>query len=181
MAAGTDPADEMEREWERERAIFRKTADRQTVLHDTFIRTPIPKPFLYLERMDCTSVKDKLTARTSMSYREYVVGYLKMMLVERVARPADWRVLADHLLQVSQDTGTRPWEDVSQWSQAMFDQIETGDISWDNHMVIQINRVRPPITKSMDKPAAKTAAKTDSLTPCAVYNKGACRHNGRHK
>lgn len=52
-----------------------------------FIRVLLPKPFVYLERRGCRTVKDKLGARVSMTYREYVVGFIKMILDERWVAP----------------------------------------------------------------------------------------------
>lgn len=53
MAALPNQAEELGRAWERECALFHRTAGRQTVLHDIFVRTPLPKPFLYLDRQEC--------------------------------------------------------------------------------------------------------------------------------
>lgn len=96
-----------------------------------------------------------------MSYQEFVVGYLKMMLDEWVGHPANWRVLTNHLLQVIQGTGHRPWENVREWTQSMFDQIEMGEISWENSLMIQIGRVSTPMedptTASSNKSSGKSS------------------------
>lgn len=189
---GVDAGDELDREMDRQRALYRRTEGRQMVLSDLFIQNPIAKPHLYLKRAGCASVAMKLAARETMSPLEYVAAFTRMMRDARCVDAITLPHLMEHLYQLTQDLLTHPWEDLREWSQALFDDIERGEISWEDEQEIQHRRTRArapgrdrgrPVNGSGFETGGGAAVRTclqagPHERPCPGFNEGGSQQCG---
>ena len=153
-------------------------------MHDMFVRDPISKPYMYLNRPGCNSLAQKLAARNTMSEREYMAAYMAMLHDEEVYDPRDYRDMVDHLRCITEDCMRKTWPTVREWSQKLFDKVERKQIRWDDKQAIQNDRftVQAPIAAAEERTPHSAGGASDHKStrgrieaepherPCAVYN-----------
>ena len=145
----------------------------------------ICKPYMYIIRETCQTMKQKLEVRCELSALEYTNALIKLLMDPQGADPEDRPHIMRHLRDVTHDAMERPWSAVRKWSQSVFDSVELGDFCWAEHQEIQNERVRIAMTapfQQVNAPqggGAQGAAKTEFL--CRDYNsKSGCRHRADH-
>ena len=104
-------------------------------LSDLYVKELIPKPYMYVERLGQT-LKKKLEKRDTVTALEYINAFIALLRGRRVERSRDHDYMFEHLHDVTKDATRRPWADVGQWSQRVFDAIEKGTLFWDDRQGI---------------------------------------------
>ena len=154
-------------------------------MHDMFVKDPIAKPHMYLNRPGCNSLAQKLAARNTMTEREYVAAYMAMLYDEEVYDPRDFMDMIDHLRAITEDCMRKPWPTVRDWSQKLFDKIERRQLRWADKQGIQNDRftAHTPLLSedratqqaggaSESRPARARIEAEPHERPCHVYNSG---------
>lgn len=175
-----------EDEIDKQQAKHRRMQGRKAVLHDMFVLDPISKPYMYIKRHDCSSVAQKLAARGNMTEREYMSAFMAL-LHDHVAYDArDFPHMFAHLKCIMEDCARKPWADVREWSQSIFDLVEKHTIDWHERQEIQNDRsnfaprhsCNPTNTRdersynqsSSQRSAGGRIEGQDHERPCAAYN-----------
>ena len=152
-------ADYVAEQLRREEMHVPRVDDGKPLAQDAFIKTLIPKPYMYLERPGAGTIKKKLELRETMTFHEYLVCYIKMVRDPRAGLAKQSDTLMEHLQQVVEDAATRDWPSVRRWSQVTFDAIENGTYDWADRHQIQFERLRHDLL------AARSAAQRQSQYP----------------
>lgn len=149
------------------------------------------KPYMFLDREDLETVKERLDARKSMTPMEYVSATLSLLDDPLAHDPKDKDNILKHLLAVSIDARSRSWPGVRQWTQLIWDNVEKGRCSWESFGFIQDERVRVSYMNSTPSAHANTTTQ-QSKTPvvnsqdfnnvvCRDFNSpGGCKFNHAH-
>ena len=109
-------------------------------LSDIHVKELIPKPYMYVDRFNGQTLKKKLESRDSVTALEYINAFISLLRDKRLPESSDHRFMFAHLHDVSRDAVRRPWQDIRQWSQRVFDGIERGEFYWDDSQRIQNER-----------------------------------------
>jgi len=125
-----------------DRTGYRRNEGRR-MLSDVCLSDPIPKPYMYLRRDGADTRKQRLAARKTITCREYLSAYIKLLRDEKNLNPDERDFLLRHLGQVIDDSGRKPWPTVRRWSQTVFDSIESGEMTWADRFEQQVERVTP--------------------------------------
>ena len=120
---------------DRERYATQQSDGKNPFLLDPFV-DPIIKPYTFLERAGCNTLKSKLDARESMACLEYINATHKLLQNSRAYDPEDREDIMAHLTMVTRDAKCRLWADVLKWSQEVWDGVERGDFGWDDKQLI---------------------------------------------
>lgn len=148
----------------------------------------MPRPYMYIEKEGCDTLKDKLDARPSLSAGEYINAMLLLLDDEAAYERRDKHFIFKHILQVSTDSLARPWAGVRKWSVHIWDSVERGRCTWQDQGYIQDARIRISYTSgpvlSGSAPSAKKmpAIHTDPVySVCREFNTASgCKHSGSH-
>ena len=136
------PADDfIQQQLDRERYSI-PAQDGKMFVPDMFVKNPIPKPYMFVDRLATSSIKKKFDYRPNITSAEYISAFIGMLCDERVRNPRDVADQLDHLHDVTLDAMSRNWPDVRRWSQHVFDMIETGKYQWSDTQKIQNARFR---------------------------------------
>ena len=107
-------------------------------INNPFQKQLLAKPYMYLERTGCTTLRQKLDARHSMTTLEYIDALTTLIKRKDIYPSESFPFMMDHLSDVTKDAKQRNWAGVLTWSQFVFDSIERDDFSWgDWHKVQQ--------------------------------------------
>ena len=109
---------------------------------DIFTTRLIPKPYMFVQKLSSASLRKKQDYRPLITATEYVNAFIAMLCDYRARDPVDLLNQIKHLHDVTTDILNRPWANVRQWSQFVFDEIEKGELSWGDHSSIQFARCR---------------------------------------
>ena len=165
----------------REEFTVPRQDDGRALASDMYIKTLIPKPYMYLDRPGLSTIKKKLDVRDTMSFNEYTVSFLKMVRDPRAAQNDLLDLHLEHLQQVIEDAGSRDWPSVRRWSQATFDKVENGALSWEDRYGMQIERMRHALLAS-SKPAGPGGYVDRRDLPCRDFNAHTgCMHPRAHQ
>ena len=176
-----DRMDDMDEEMERYRARYRRLEGRRAIMHDMFVKDPIAKPHMYINRPGCNSLAQKLAARNTMTEREYIAAYMAMLHDEEVYDPRDYRDMVDHLRCITEDTMRKPWATVRDWSQKLFDKIEKKQLRWSDKQGIQNDRFTAhttlpaeersaPVSNNEVRGARGRLEAEPHERPCTIFN-----------
>ena len=151
---------------------------------DIFGVDPIPKPYMFIKKLTGASIKKKFDSRSSMTASEYINAFTAMLADDRARDPSNLIHQLRHLHDVTTDAMDRSWPNVRQWSQFIFDKVETGDIAWSDYQTIQNERCRLSFMGSA--PPDNTEPKQGNVhhsreTICLDYNSRSCQHGGKFK
>ena len=145
--------------------------------------TIIPKPYMYINREDCQTIKQKLEARTSLSPMEYVNAALTLVNDKRACATQDRDYILKHIQDVSHDAMRRPWESVRRWSQHIWDAVERKEMGWSDTQLIQNERVNVAMTTThkLNQHTANEGRSGRQELICRPLNSRAgCRHRSHH-
>ena len=81
---------------------------KRNVAYNIFAETAIPKPYMYIEREACQTIKQKLDARASFSAMEYVHASLALVNDTRAYENGDKAHILHHIQDVVHDAIERP-------------------------------------------------------------------------
>lgn len=159
----------------------------QTITSDTTFY----KPYMFLDRENLETVKERLDARKSMTSMEYLSATLSLLDDPSAYDKRDKDNILKHLLAVSVDARVRPWPAVRQWTQLIWDNVEKGRCTWASYGFIQDERVR--ISYMNTAPSAHANPNTQqskapivvnqeiSTVVCRDFNSpGGCKFNHTH-
>ena len=104
------------------------------------------KPYMYIEREECQTQKQRLDARCTMSPLEYIHAVLTLLMDPASHHIRDHSHIMSHLSDVTHDAMERDWPAVRRWSQYVWDSVEKGRFTWDNTQRIQNERIRIAMT-----------------------------------
>lgn len=143
------------------------------------------KPYMYLYREGLSSMKQKLDARNTMSFNEYIDALLALLADTRAYRNADYRDIMHHASKVARDALERPWQAVRRWTQFVWDSVESGAFGWEDRDIIQEERVRLCMTSAYTSSNAKLGDTRRQSPPtqviCRAYNtRMGCSHRESH-
>ena len=106
-----------------------------------------PKPYMYVQRDSCHTIRQKLEVKSDLQPLEYMDAVLKLVEDDDSAWSEDERkLIRKHLGNVTHDAMSRPWADVRRWSDFIFDQVEKGQLKWTEKQEIQNFRVEISMT-----------------------------------
>ena len=134
---------------------------------------------MYIERLRRQPLKKKLESRETLTALEYINAFISMLRDKRLQKGWDHQYMFAHLHDVTQDAQNRPWAEVRQWSQCVFDAVEAGRYQWDDLQEIQNERFRMALPRSYVSHTQPTQpSQTDSLASgsrarevvCADFN-----------
>ena len=106
----------------------------------------ISHPYMYIQRYDVkeNDYAKKFHIRNTISFEEYIHAYLKMLTVPNppFEVKGSLRYHLDHMKDISLLSQTKPWEYVRFWSLFLFDNLETGALSWDEPQNMHNEKIR---------------------------------------
>ena len=126
------------------------------------------KPHMFIPRR---YVNKKMVDKEDVSFPLYVNGMAGMILNALPDHGTVAAALCRHLRETAEDTVVRPWAVAREWSKAIFDRIERGEI--DRSFINEIQRERMQVALTWVPPEKK-------LYPCALYNAKACPEPDSH-
>ena len=139
----------MEQHLENETYRVPRSEGKAHFLSDIHVKELIPKPYMYVERLSGQTLKKKLENRESVSALEYINAFISLLRDKRVPENKDNKFMFAHLHDVTRDAVRRPWREVRQWSQRVFDGVERGEFFWDDSQAIQNERFSLALGGSM--------------------------------
>ena len=145
-------------------------------LTDFFVRHPIPKPYMFLEKTGLTCAKKKLDYRPSMTASEYTHAFVSLLCDGRARNPSTLNQQLRHLKDVVHDSVQFSWPAVRAWSQSVFDAIEKGAFTWNDTQMIQNERFLVLRMAAIDNRMTDTHEGKETI--CLDYNSRSCRHGG---
>ena len=126
---------------------------KQNIVSAPFVDCPIAKPYMYIQREECQTLKQKLEVRGTEGHMQDVTG----------------------------DAMDRPWSAVRRWSQFIWDAIERGDMEWADRQAIQNERMRIAMTARDGAGAASNHPSKLKEYLCRDFNaKSGCKHRSHH-
>ena len=102
-----------------------------------FVQKLIPKPHMFIDKLEGKTLKQKQDYCDVMTLSEYLNGYMSMLCDPCARSELDFMDQIAHLRDVTEDTITCTWPSVRHWSCLMFDLVEKGSISWADAQHIQ--------------------------------------------
>ena len=142
---------------------------------DFFIRNPIPKPYMFVEKPELNCAKKKLEYRQNITANEYIHAYVAMICDMRARDPAVLLQQLRHLRDVAHDITKFQWPTVRAWTQGVFDSVEKGLYSWDDTQSIQNDRFLA-LRASHVANALNDEERVETI--CLEFNSRSCRHGG---
>ena len=143
---------------------------------------------MYLDRLNCVSIAQKIAARHTITEREYIAAYLALLDDKQVYNHKDLPAMLDHLRIIAEDTLHSPWQAIRAWTQRVFDKIEKKKLTWDNKQGLHNERSSFSFTSAYHTNTTERDTRTqntyqDNKTrtrleaepherPCPVYNSG---------
>ena len=118
------------RELQKEKYQVQHTDGKALFLNNPFQKAIHAKPYMYLERSACHTLKQKLDARHTMSSLEYIGALTRLIRKDKTYPREQLPFMLDHLTDITKDASQRKWEGVLTWSQSVFDSIENDDFGW---------------------------------------------------
>ena len=105
------------------------------------------KPYMYIEREECQTDKQRLDVRCVLGPLEYILATLALLMDPESHDKNDHSHIMVHLHDVTRDAMEREWLDVRRWSQYVWDSIvDKGRFEWADTRRIQNERVRLAMT-----------------------------------
>ena len=106
----------------------------------------------------------KFKLRDSMDFTEYVRAYMNMLTCSNPPFPIIGNIKhhLQHIEQLAEDNKIKRWDVVKKWSNYMFDNVEKGNITWENELKVQLERQRI-------QDAAERATSQNTMI-CKMYN-----------
>ena len=89
-----------------------------------FVKHPIAKPCMYLDRINFVSIAQKIMARHTIIECEYIATYLGLLDDKDVYNHKDFHVMLNHLHIIMEDPIHSPWHVIHAWSQKVVEKIE---------------------------------------------------------
>ena len=154
---------------------------------DIFTTRLIPKPYMFVKKLSSASLRKKQNYRPNITASEYVNAFIAMLCDYRAREPADILNQLKHLHDVTTDIMTRPWHSVREWSQSVFDEIEKGDLTWNDFSSIQFARCCLSFIGAASAHDSTAATPQSSNPPhnretiCLEYNNKQCPQGGKFK
>ena len=179
-------------ELNREKHLFKKTRGKGAIISNPHVNKLMAKPFHFLERNGCETLKERAEIRSEMTYEEYVVAYLLMMAHQDTQDPETFRYMYSHLVDLARDRCVRSWPAIRAWSQRTFDRIEANTLKWQHVEAIRSERTLPslsepwagaaqvPPVKDKKKGTGGSSSTIDNNVPCVKYNKSECDFSQSH-
>lgn len=177
--------DFIERELQRDRFECPNTG-RYSYSNDISGSRIIAKPYMYLYREGIQTMKQRLEARNNMSLNEYLDAVLALLADRRAYIATDYNDIMDHVRKVVRDALERPWAAVRRWTQFIWDNVETGQITWGDRDIIQDERVRlcltcTAITAPSNNQNDNRKGATSNQVICRSFNtRIGCQHRESH-
>ena len=159
---------------ERERMDIPVQEGKNDIL-DFFVRQPIPKPYMFVEKSDLSCARKKLEYRQNITAHEYLFAYVAMLCDGRAKDPAVLLQQLHHLRDVAHDIARFQWPAVRAWTQGVFDSVEKGNYTWDDTQSIQNERFLA--LRAVNVPNS-TQHDEGVETICLEFNSRNCRHGG---
>ena len=145
-------------------------------LTDFFVRNPIPKPYMFLEKPSLSCAKKKLEYRQHMTANEYLHAYIAMLCDERARDPSTLLYQLRHLKDVAHDMDIFQWPAVRAWTQGVFDAIERGTYYWGDTQSIQNDRFLAQRSHYAENRSSDPRETKETI--CLDFNSRSCRHGG---
>ena len=161
--------------------ITPRVKGKREIHDDMFTERDMPKPYMYIQREECQTPKQKLDIRCTIAPLEYINATIALIRDRRAYDPQDLSGILRHLQDVTHDAMERSWPLVRKWSQHIWDQVEKGYITWADHQAIQNDRVM--IMTAPNAPRANTEKAEGGAREyiCREYQtRNGCRHRGSH-
>ena len=127
------------------------------------------KPYMYVEhRFKPKNKKDQ----KELSFPLMCHGMMGLILAALPSKDTPVAAMCQHMKEVAEDTISRPWPAVREWSNTVFDRLDKGDITWANYDEIQRDRYKlsfsaPPLEQQQ--------------TPCQAFNFRSCPNSDSHE
>ena len=184
--------DFIDRHLEREAFQAPRTDGKAAFINDIYVNNMIAKPYMYVNKPSCPTLKKKLEARSKLTMVEYCYGLVSLMRDPRAGVEGIIDKLTLHLQQELADAQKRPWPQVMAWSQHVFDAIEKEEYTWHDDTQIHMDRVVMSLTgpayvdtdnngRSGGTQAERESGKVERDLPCRDYNSHrGCRHRSDH-
>ena len=178
----------VERLLQEERMRPTNTAGKANIASDIFHESTIPKPYIYVTREACDSLKQKLDIRNTLAPMEYVHAALALINDNRSHHPQDREHILRHIQEVAHDAIDRQWDEVRRWTQFIWDEVEKDHLRWSDRQLIHNHRVSMAISGSKGRGQYTTtnsnhtegrAQRTEVI--CRAFNsRSGCRHRSHH-
>ena len=156
--------------------------DGKAMAGDIFTHKLIPKPHMFIDRLEGKTMKQKQEYRGNMTRMEYINGFVSMLCDPRARADIDFVRQFEHLRDVTEDCVTCTWQSVHQWSCLIFDLVEKGRISWSDSQLIQNYRMRYTVRENNTRASSPECTDTSDSghkdIPCPDFNAGTCRVGG---
>ena len=150
---------------------------------DVFTDFLLPKPYMYVTREGCHTLKQKLDLRSNLSPMEYVHASIKLVNDPRAYDQEDREHIMRHIQHVTHDIMERPWEGVRRWSQFIWDAVEKGQLKWSDTQLIENHRFCIAMTGGgrATQAAGGEVKGAKSEVICRAFNSRAgCRSRTHH-
>ncbi len=102
--------------------------------------------YMFIERYDIreSDYNKKFQIRFSITFDEYIHAYMKMLLSPNPPFPVvgAFRHHLNHIMEMSRQVKSKPWEYVRFWSLSLFDMLESGTISLEDQYKVDSERYR---------------------------------------
>ena len=165
----------------REEFLAPRHEDGKGFTNDIFNKVLAPKPYMYLTRQGVNTIKKKLEVRESMSFKEYILAYIKMVRDPRAAQTQSVYYHLEHLQHLAEDALLRDWPAARSWSQNTLDEIEKGTYSWQDTYTIQMERLSHAINAARPTPQHH-GERAEREVACREFNGDrGCSHGGPNR
>ena len=151
---------------------------------DIFVQKLIPKPHMFIDKLEGKTLRQKQDYREAMTLPEYLNGYVSMLCDPRARSELEFMDQIAHLRDVTEDAITCTWPSVRRWSCLIFDLVEKGRISWADSQLIQNYRMRNTVrghTAGAHQLVDSPDAQHTKEVPCPEFNLGTCTVGGLRK
>ena len=163
----------------RERFVQPQVDGKARISSNIYAENEMPKPYMYISREGIQTLKQKLDIRASLSMPEYVNASIALLMDKRAYHPGDADHVLAHIQDVTHDVLLRPWEGIRRWSQHVWDEVEKGNITWDQHQIIHNQRVMMAITANRQSAGPETRSRRECI--CRAFNsRPGCKHRTHH-
>lgn len=142
------------------------------------------KPYMFMYREGVHTIKQKLENRHSMTPMEYVDATMALLADTRAYDPLDYHDIMFHLRKVSRDSLERQWPAVRRWSQHIWDEVESGNMTWADRDLIQDERIRICLTAAPQNASVQPSnyrSRNVQESLCRSFNsRQGCHHRESH-
>ena len=182
--------------------VYKKNkGKRNKISNDT---ETLDKPYMYIKRPGIIpkDMDQKESIRDKMGKWEYMTCFTKMLQNDNAKLGGTVNQYLNHLEQIMEDASKGiQWEAIMGWSQFCLDEIEKGDLSWDDKALVQVYRVQfrnsegscsndidtkkhKKQSQTRDSRGGPSKVKTEQKeireVICTDYNRGICPKEAHH-